>query len=793
MNKKLICLTLSILMLLTCLLTSCGQDDKDKDALPGEGETVVDNSAKTITLWVIADDLTLAENNAAADRVEKAFTKITKAKFKTNVDIQFCSEADYYEKLEAAIENEQKYAEMEEAAAKKLRQYLKKNKDSGKDTATLTDEFYELYPEYEEFRVSADEASTGENVEETETNEYGISEIQYPATKKNQVDIFYLSGYDKYMEYYENEWLASLTEELGTSSQKLTDYISSSLLNGVQIEGSVYAIPNNVAIGEYTYMMVDKALFDSYYQKIDKVNTVLDLKSFLGYVQADNAGKTAEDAGYVVPLASTYEECLKMLCWYWDIGYTDRSCYQMHYDEASGRYYVVKEQYTVELVDLDKDGNEVPRTETRNTNVVLSDGAYKVNADGQFLCKDGQYRTFTFKSDENIAYEINKRGDVVKSETLKGGLYLVDENGDPVTFHSPEEDPRVLDETYETKTDSDGKVRPTYHYTINDDASFSILGTMMKNAEKRDRGDINMDFNSLFTDANYRELYATLKDYEMQNYYGEAKDGQIAAVSFRKGDSTIKMESEKNKSENEKYGTYIDENGREYYVIIAEYPEATDAELYGNMFAVYANSANVSRAMRIVTYLNTNAELRNLFQYGILGEHYELNENGTVHQLSTKNNTYRMDLEKTGNCFIAYPDETMAPDVWEKVKQQNNDSLINPLLGFDFNAATADSDYALDIKLIDHIAELNEDALIRINACTNRKELEEVMHGGSDSFSKIYAVTADALLQKACDGAYDPETDKGAESARSSSPAAVYRAWQKAYGYFCQDVPANQD
>jgi hypothetical protein len=62
---------------------------------------------------------------------------------------------------------------------------------------------------------------------------------------------------------------------------RLTDYITSSLLNGVQLSGSVYAIPNNVQIGEYTYALIDKEYFDKYYNKIDSVENVLDLERFL--------------------------------------------------------------------------------------------------------------------------------------------------------------------------------------------------------------------------------------------------------------------------------------------------------------------------------------------------------------------------------------------------------------------------------------------------------------------------------------------------------------------------------
>ena len=60
MNKKLVCLTLSILMLLTCVFASC---TTTKDPADG-GESTVDNSAKTIVMWVVTDDATTDEAKA---------------------------------------------------------------------------------------------------------------------------------------------------------------------------------------------------------------------------------------------------------------------------------------------------------------------------------------------------------------------------------------------------------------------------------------------------------------------------------------------------------------------------------------------------------------------------------------------------------------------------------------------------------------------------------------------------------------------------------------------------------
>ena len=798
MNKKLLCLTLSILMLLACVFTSCSTA---KD--PEETGDEVDNSAKTIVMWVITENETTPE---AEELVNEAFTKITKAKFKTNVVIKFCTEDEYYEKLEAAIETQQYDILMQEQAAKELRKYLKLHKGE-KDNDELTKDFYVEYPEYAKYaeveEEEDDEDGDETTEEETFVNEYGIAEIKYPEPKENQVDILYISGYNRYYDYYEKEWLASLNEELSTSSKKLNDYISTSLINGVQIEGGVYAIPNNVEIGEYTYMMIDKALFDKYYQKIDKVQSVLDLSTFLNDVRNDNAvqGLTAEDEGYVVPLASTYSECAKMLCWFWDLDYTDQSVYDMYYDpittdskgnvKGTGRYYVLKKRYEVKTEVTNADGETETKTSTVITSSVQPDVIYKTNEQGQYVDKDGNALNYTYRVDKSAGflYDDGKSMDKPTYDSAAAGaMYLVDENGDAVT---PETDRRVQIDG-ETRMDADGNTRPTYHYSYNE-ADFSVLGAMMKDASQRSRGEINLGFNALFADTEFQEMYATLKDFEYQEFYGEVKDGQSAAVSFVKGDARIKLDYEED-------GIYVDENGKEYYVVVAEYPEATEEELYGNMFAVYANSNYLARSMEVITYLNTNKEMRDLLQYGIKDQHYELvgnDEDGyTVRLLNNeKYGIYRMDIKKTGNCFIATPPESMGVDAWTYAKSQNNDSLVNPLMGFDFNAMTADSDYSLDVALIDHIDQLNADALEMISECTDKDSLMDLLSDTESGFAYLYTSRAgDTKLDKATNPEYDPEQPLGpdVEEAQTpdksgSSPYTIYQSWLTTYGYLFED------
>jgi hypothetical protein len=291
-------------------------------------------------------------------------------------------------------------------------------------------------------------------------------------------------------------------------------------------------------------------------------------------------------------------------------------------------------------------------------------------------------------------------------------------------------------------------------------------------------------------------MFATLKNYEYEEFYGEVKEGQSAAVSFVKGDARIKQTYEKD-------GVYIGEDGKEYYVVVAEYPEATETELYGNMFAVYANSNHLSRAMKVITYLNTNSELRDLFQYGVEGQHYELvgEDNArTVRVISNEQfGIYRMDQRKTGNCFIATPTEEQGANAWTYAKVQNNDSLINPLLGFDFNKATADSDYSLDVALIDRIKEMNAETLAMIEECNTKEDLMALMSNTEDGLIRKHAASAgEEKLNKATNPAYNPELPLGPDGGEEqtpdtsgSSPYTVYQTWLTTYGYAY--TPSTED
>ncbi len=230
-----------------------------------------------------------------------------------------------------------------------------------------------------------------------------------------------------------------------------------------------------------------------------------------------------------------------------------------------------------------------------------------------------------------------------------------------------------IDATYEECLDL-----LAHYWSINPDTYeaeenvFSFLGYRYTDPATLSKGETVLSFNSLFADDVFCENYVKLGEYRLDGgYFGEAAEGQKAAITFAKGDISA-------------YDTYKED----YYPVIVKYPSINIEDVYSNMFGVCTYTVDLARSMQIVTYLNTNADFRNTLQYGVKDVHYQLieNENGSVTFKRTENNSYKMDIYKTGNTFIAYPDPAkgMDADIWEIGKKQNRQVLIEPLLNFDF-------------------------------------------------------------------------------------------------------------
>ena len=248
MNKRLLCLLLSLIMLMSVVLTGCS-NTTDDEAMAN----VTDEASKstvTLTMYLMSDGEVSEEQ---AQKIEDAASKITKSKFKAKLELRYFTEEQYTTALEVAF----KKTEDEIAAKKAAEQALKEAIKKGEATAA---------PETE--AVSSEE--------ETIITEYGTTELKYPPVSAHQIDIFYLEGFDTLMTAIENKRLSLLDEQMTGYAKLLEDYLVSDYLEYAEdITGGTYMIPNNTVMGEYTYLLLKKDVLEKYnYAKTDSFTSL---------------------------------------------------------------------------------------------------------------------------------------------------------------------------------------------------------------------------------------------------------------------------------------------------------------------------------------------------------------------------------------------------------------------------------------------------------------------------------------------------------------------------------------
>ncbi len=503
MKRRLICLALCLVLVLSVCLTGCREktsEEKQQNILDQASEDTI-----TLTMWMVTEQ---PVSDAVKASINSAVNRLTTSKFNTYMVINFLTEDEYY--------------------------------------ATLTNEILQGEDARNEFApvklTSSPSIIYGYGDENDKTDTF---KKRYPGVVEHQVDIIYIAGEEMYKEYVDNGWLMVLDTELSGASKKIGENISATLLKAAKVNNRTYAVPNNKAIGEYTYMLINKELAEK--TNLDGVYNLGKIDGFFSdyihYYLQDVAKLVAEDEAYAnyLPIAADYDDCLDLLAHYWSI-----------------------------------------------------------NPD-----------------------------------------------------------------TYEAENDV-----------------FSVLGYRYTDPKTLSKGQTVLSFDSLFADEVFCENLLKLKGYEFDGLFGTLEEGQKAAIKFETGDFAA-------------YEEYLEDS--EYYPVIVKYPTVNVEDVYESMFGVCTYTVDLAKSMQILTYLNTNADLRNLLQYGVEGEHYSLVEDGKggkkVVRLTDeeKNVLYSMDIFKTGNTFVAYPDSYMDENVWEIAKKQNLDALIDPLLDFDFAQIVKDA------------------------------------------------------------------------------------------------------
>ena len=222
MTKRLVALLLALIMLLACLV-GCGQKEDEIENIAAEGS----ERTTTLSMYLMSEEEVSKEQALA---IQEAVNKITKSKFKTQLVLHYFTEDEYYDALD-------------EAYSKTLDADL----EAPEETEALKGE------------------KESETAEETYVDQYGVVQLKYPTIPDYQVDLFYISGYDRLNEFIEQEKVEELSTELTNASKTIKSYVHPSYLDSMNsICNGVYAIPGNAPIGEYTYILLNKEILKEY-------------------------------------------------------------------------------------------------------------------------------------------------------------------------------------------------------------------------------------------------------------------------------------------------------------------------------------------------------------------------------------------------------------------------------------------------------------------------------------------------------------------------------------------------
>ncbi len=241
MKKRFLCFVVALVCLLMPVLTSCG----------GSGGYKATSSVKsiTITLYGIKGEGTTDE---AIQAVQDELNVISEGKLNTRVLLRLYEEDEYYAKLDEAF-----------AAAQQHKDDKKNNKNNGGNKKPA-------------------ESGDGSGDQQFQ--------ISYPEEDGTQVDIFMVRGTEKFT-YYQSEGYAvqlNLTDKSSLTNKYVSErFLALTSDGGVPASGGLldkeklFGVPNNNIYGEYTYLLVNKAVAADHGYAEANLDTLKELQYFL--------------------------------------------------------------------------------------------------------------------------------------------------------------------------------------------------------------------------------------------------------------------------------------------------------------------------------------------------------------------------------------------------------------------------------------------------------------------------------------------------------------------------------
>lgn len=125
---------------------------------------------------------------------------------------------------------------------------------------------------------------------------------------------------------------------------------------------------------------------------------------------------------------------------------------------------------------------------------------------------------------------------------------------------------------------------------------------------------------------------------------------------------------------------WSEERGYPVVATMKSEPVVTTENTRAGVMCVSARTAYPEECVKFLNCLNTDAEVRNLLNYGVEGIHYQLNETNQVEFIAIEQ--YSGVQYTQGNWFILYTRAGEPAEKWDVFRQHNANTVKSDILGF---------------------------------------------------------------------------------------------------------------
>lgn len=245
---------------------------------------------------------------------------------------------------------------------------------------------------------------------------------------------------------------------------------------------------------------------------------------------------------------------------------------------------------------------------------------------------------------------------------------------------------------------------------------FSLVGNLPK------IGATTLSAGNLFADEAYVNELLTLAKFKFGGYYGNGTQTKFAAA-LKTGDAYD-----------------MAEYAEDYEIFAIKGDFESKETLCSSMFAISKHTTLFTRAMEVLTYINTDEDIRNLLQYGIKDVNYTIDEKTDI--LTRIDNSYMMDINLTGNLYIAHAEEGITNNIWDFAKKQNLASVPGVFAGFKLSSLAGE---VIDDTATKALTKASAELKAELDACKTYEAYEAVVKAAGEK----YAAVVDAFLADA--------------------------------------------